>query len=96
MTKHKGVKMTERPEGTTHKNPWLNRYGATCFDWFKIDPETEEVFQWYIPYMEHQYRWALLLSEYDFKKIIQPAMTKVEHDEQLALIAKKHCGEKSQ
>lgn len=39
---------------------------------------------------------SLLLSEYDFKKIIQPAMTKVEHDEQLALITKKHCREKSQ
>lgn len=39
---------------------------------------------------------SLLLSEYDFKKIIQPAMAKVEHDEQLALITKKHCREKSQ
>ena len=63
MTKHKGVKMAEHPEGTTHKNPWLNRYGATCFDWFKIDHTTGEVFQWYTPYMEHQPRWAPPLSQ---------------------------------
>lgn len=55
--------MTTRPEGTTHKNPWLNCYGATCFTWFKIDAETGEVFEWYTPYKECSPRWAKPLAQ---------------------------------
>lgn len=60
---HNGVNMTNYPEGTTHKKAWLNRYGATCFTWFRIDPKTGDVYEWYIPYQEHLPRWAPPLAQ---------------------------------